>query len=152
MQLRVVASTGTDESNLPDQLSTIERYNEQDAVRTRTLELVREFDDYGRTELLLDGKRWTDANTETIVQGELEIWEFVNRTGMSHPMHLHMEAFQLLDRTDRTGQPIALEDYELGWEDTVTVGPRETARRSRFDTTTRVRTTVARTFAAGGDS
>ncbi len=129
MQFRIKAPTGPDNSNLPDTLSTIDRYDPQDAVRTRTLELTRTFDEFGRRELLLDGKKWTDANTETIVQGELEIWEFVNRTGnTSHPMHLHMEAFQLLDRETSGGQPIPLEDYELGWEDTVTVGPNETTR------------------------
>ncbi|MAE66232.1 MAG: copper oxidase [Phycisphaeraceae bacterium] len=128
MQVRVVDPTGADNSNLPDQLSSILRYEEQDAVRVRTLELVRSFDEYGRMELLLDGKKWTDENTETVVQGELEIWEFVNRTGQSHPMHLHMEAFQLLDRTAPNGADIPLELYELGWEDTVVVGGRETAR------------------------
>lgn len=128
MEFRVVPATGSDHSNLPNDLSLIDRYDENDAVRVRTLELVTAFDEYDRPELLLDGKKWTDANTETIVQGELEIWEFVNRTSMTHPMHLHMEAFQLLDRSDLGGQPIPLDDYELGWEDTVSVGPNETAR------------------------
>ena len=128
MQFRVVPPTGRDTSNLPNELSTIVRYDEQDAVRVRTSELVMHFDQYNRPEMLLDGKKWTDANTETVVQGELEIWEFVNRTSMSHPMHLHMEAFQLLHRSDSAGQPIPLAEHELGWEDTVTVGPNETAR------------------------
>ena len=128
MQLRVVAPTDMDNSNLPAQLSTIVRYQEQEAVRIRTLELVRDYDDYGRVKLLLDGKKWSDGNTETVVQGELEIWELVNRTGMPHPMHLHMEAFQLLDRADALGEDLPLADYDLGWEDTVTVGGLETVR------------------------
>jgi spore coat protein A len=128
MELRVVDSTGADASNLPMQLSSIARYQEQDAVKIRTLELTREVDQYGRPVLLLDGRKWTEENTETIRRGELEIWEFVNQTGMSHPMHVHMEAFQVLDRADRLGADIPLEDYELGWEDTVNVGPRETVR------------------------
>lgn len=128
MQLRVVDSTGPDDSLLPEQLSSITRYQPEDAVRTRTLTLSRTTDQYGRPEFLLDGKKWSDENTETIVQGDLEIWEFVNETGMDHPMHLHMDAFQVLDRKDRNGNEISLEDYELGWEDTVSVGPRETVR------------------------
>lgn len=128
MELRVVAPSGPDNSVLPMQLSEFERYEEEDAVRVRTLELTREFDEYGRMELLLDGKKWTDPTTEIVRQGEMEIWEIVNNTGMAHPMHLHMEAFQLLDRTDRYGDEIPLEDYELGWEDTVNVGPRESMR------------------------
>lgn len=128
MELRVVAPTGPDESELPNILSTFDRYDESDAVRTRTLTLDRVFDKYGRQEFLLDGKYWTDENTETVTLGEMEIWEFVNNTGMSHPMHLHMDAFQLLDRRDRNGELVPLDDYELGFEDTVTVGPRETVR------------------------
>lgn len=128
MQFQVVAPTEPDTSNLPDQLSSIVRYDPQDAVRVRTLELVRSFDEYGRPQFLLDGKKWVEETTEKIVQGDLEIWEFVNQTGMAHPMHLHMDAFQLLDRKDSTGADIPLEDYELGWEDTVTVGPRESVR------------------------
>ena len=128
MQFRIVEPTAPDTSLLPMQLSTFDRYQEADAVRTRTLTLDRVFDQYGRAEFLLDDSKWTDPNTETVVLGELEIWEFVNNTGMSHPMHLHMEAFQLLDRKDNQGNDIVLEDFELGFEDTVTVGPRETVR------------------------
>ena len=126
MEFRIVAPTAPDTSQVPDQLSTIERYRPEDAVRTRTLELDREFDEFGRMELLLDGLRWTDATTEIVRQGDIEIWEFVNRTGMEHPMHVHMEAFQVLNRTDRFGNPVPLEAHELGWEDTVAVGPHET--------------------------
>lgn len=128
MELRVVAPTGADDSNLPDQLSTITRYQEQDAVRVRTLELVRDFDDNGRMIFLLDGKKWTEPTSEKVRLGDMEIWEFVNNTGMTHPMHLHMEAFQVLDRKNSAGEDVALADYELGWEDTVSVGGRETVR------------------------
>lgn len=134
MEFRIAPLTGPDTSNLPLNLSTINRYQEVDAVKVRTLELVRTFDQYNRLELLLDGKKWTEATSEIIVQGEMEIWEFVNQTGQTHPMHLHMEAFQVLDRTDSGGSDVALEDYELGWEDTVSVGGHETVRiMVRFD-------------------
>jgi len=128
MQLRVVPPIGPDTSALPTELSTFDRYQEEDAVRVRTLTLDRVFDEYGRQEFLLDGKKWTDENTETVVRGELEIWEFVNNTNMEHPMHLHMEAFQVLSKEGPSGEAIPLEDYELGFEDTVRVGPRETVR------------------------
>jgi hypothetical protein len=44
MQFNVVAINGSDTSQLPMELSTIERYQEEDAVRVRTLELTKEFD------------------------------------------------------------------------------------------------------------
>jgi len=48
--------------------------------------------------LLLDGKRWDDEISEVVRQGDLEIWEIVNTTGEEHPIHLHLEAFQVLRR------------------------------------------------------
>lgn len=136
MQFRIMDLTKPDTSSLPNALSSIARYTQEeiDNAPVRRLELTREFDEYGRIELLLDGKKWDDENTETIVQGQLEIWEFVNTTGMSHPMHLHMEAFQVLGRTDSAGNDVLLQPWELGWEDTVTVEGRETLRIAvKFD-------------------
>ena len=61
--------------------------------------------------------------------GDLEIWEFVNRTPSTHPIHLHMDHFQVLDRfVRRTGENVPLGEHELGWEDTVMVGPGENVR------------------------
>jgi len=61
--------------------------------------------------------------------GELEIWEFDNRTPSAHPIHLHADHFQVLDRKRRsTGQQIPLRADELGWEDTVIVGAGEIVR------------------------
>jgi len=129
MKFRVIPATGPDTSSLPDTLSTIERYDPQDAVRTRALTLDRTVDEFGRPELLLNRSKWTDPITESVRLGDLEIWEFVNRTPMAHPMHLHMDHFQILDRFDRrTGQFVPLAEHELGWEDTVMVGAGENVR------------------------
>lgn len=129
MQFRVVESTGPDTSSLPTELSSIVRYDESKAVRNRSLSLVQTGDQYGRPELLLNGQKWTDPITEEVQLGELEIWEFVNQTPMAHPMHIHMEHFQVLDRKDlATGNPIPLGPEEMGWEDTVFVGPGESIR------------------------
>ena len=121
MQFRIVPPTGVDASQLPDSLSTIERRREEDVVRTRTLQLVRGLDESGRVRLLLDGKRWSDAISEIMQMGELEIWELSNATGSDHPIHLHLEAFQVLDRRDLSGAEIPLAAHELGWEDTFVV-------------------------------
>lgn len=127
MQFRVVPPTGVDTSNLPEQLSNITRYQPEDAARIRSLQLIRGFDDEGRIQLLLDGKRWTDPISENVPQGELEIWEIANTTAQSHPIHLHLEAFQVLDKTGLFGD-IPLTDDELGWEDTFTINAGETVR------------------------
>ena len=126
MQFRVVPSTGTDTSNLPTNLSTI-------PVTKKPMLLARGRSNWCAVSMtrtpaaVVDGSRWTDSITENVVKGELEVWEIVNTTGQSHPIHLHLEAFQVLDRTGLFGD-IPLEDHELGWEDTFTVDAGETVR------------------------
>jgi spore coat protein A, manganese oxidase len=128
MQFRIVPPTGVDESILPDSLSAIARYRPEDAAVNRSLQLVRAFDEEGGVRLLLDGKRWSDAVSEVVRQGDLEIWAISNTTGEDHPIHLHLEAFQVLSRTSVLGADIPLEDHEWGWEDTFTVRNGEVVR------------------------
>jgi spore coat protein A len=125
MKFKVVAPTGPDTSSLPDMLSTIERYRPEDSVRTRVLTLDQLVDEFGRPELLLNRSKWTDPITETVRLGDMEIWQFVNRTSTAHPIHLHMDHFQILERFIRGTGPTPLAPHELGWEDTVMVGPGE---------------------------
>jgi FtsP/CotA-like multicopper oxidase with cupredoxin domain len=79
-----------------------------------------------------------------------ELWRLINLTGDTHPVHLHLDAFQVLDRhpasvdisaggitahgtkaTVRIGRapddgiPYTLDDNELGLKDTVRVNPNE---------------------------
>lgn len=129
MKFKVVDPTGPDTSSLPTDLSSIVRYNPTDAVRVRSLALMQTGDEYGRPELLLNGQKWADPITEEVRLGDLEIWEFDNQTPMAHPMHIHMEHFQVLQRSvSATGEIIPLGPEELGWEDTVFVGPGEKVR------------------------
>ncbi|MCA1843342.1 MAG: multicopper oxidase domain-containing protein [Actinobacteria bacterium] len=55
--------------------------------------------------------------------GATEIWRFQNRSGMAHPLHVHLNMFQILDRN---GSPPP--EGESGWKDTVAVGPDESVR------------------------
>lgn len=119
MQFRIVPPAGADTSSLPEELVPLERYRPEDAVVTRKLQLTRSFDDEGVLRLTLDGKSWDDPVSEIVRLGDLEIWEIANRTGEPHPIHLHLEAFQLLSRTWNNGTAIPLDESELGWEDTV---------------------------------
>jgi spore coat protein A, manganese oxidase len=74
--------------------------------------------------------------TEKPVLNSTEIWSFINLTDDSHPIHLHMVRFQILDRrpfdlavyqlTKKivfTGPAVELAPGELGWKDTVRVDP-----------------------------
>ena len=61
--------------------------------------------------MLLNRKHWVDPVTEVVKLDTTEIWELVNLTDDTHPIHLHLVRFQILDR-----QPIAVEDFLLGDE------------------------------------
>ena len=109
-------------------------------VRTRVINLVEGLDNLGRLQLLIDNKRFHDAATETPTVGDTEIWTLVNGTPDTHPIHLHLVQFQLLDRQKfdtrkyaatgvlkMPGQP-GPDPGEGGWKDTVRSNPGEVTR------------------------
>ncbi|WP_238015687.1 multicopper oxidase family protein [Dactylosporangium sp. AC04546] len=50
--------------------------------------------------------------------GEVERWRFL--TDFHHPVHLHLDPFQVLSRNGR-----GVSEYDMGWKDTVDVRPAE---------------------------
>ncbi len=82
--------------------------------------------------MLLNGAHWDMPITEKPVLGSVEIWSIVNPTDDSHPIHLHLVRFQVLDRRRFNGElykatreiryggdPEPPEPTESGWKDTV---------------------------------
>jgi spore coat protein A len=142
MQFRVtVPLSDHDASSIPRNLGRIERLTEEAARQTRYLTLVESKDQYGRPLLLLDGKRWSDPVTETIRAGSTEMWCFVNLTNDTHPIHLHLVHFQIVNRQQfnvekylstgdivLTGPPMKPDETERGWKDTVRVHPGQVTR------------------------
>jgi FtsP/CotA-like multicopper oxidase with cupredoxin domain len=66
----------------------------------------------GPTMVLLNGQMWSAPITETPKVGSTEEWCIVNLTMDSHPIHLHLVQFQLLDR-----QNFKAEEYKSKWEE-----------------------------------
>ncbi len=125
------------ESALPAVLRPIERLAESSAVKTRTLSLD-EVDDLVQNpaKMLLNNTAWHMPVTEDPVLDSVEIWNLINPTDDSHPIHLHLVKFQILDRrrfqtfaylSDKqlkfTGQPVPPEPSEAGWKDTARAEP-----------------------------
>ena len=133
---------------LPDQLSTIERHRLVDAVNH---DAPRSFD------LTLQNMVWkingrtfdmdAVADDERVKSGDLEVWEFVNKTnpgemmdpmGMAHPFHIHGTQFQIIDRQVlpelKAGWGTVRDGYvDEGWKDTFLLMPGERVRLlSRF--------------------
>ena len=83
-------------------------------------------------QFLIDGRLF-DMNRvdRTSALGEVEQWEFVNRSSMDHPMHIHGTQFQVVE-TERDG--LRTPAPVLCWKDTVNVPRGSSVRlRVRFD-------------------
>ena len=76
--------------------------------------------------MLLNNSHWGMPITENPVLGSVEIWELMNFTDDSHPIHLHMVRFQILDR--RSFDPVYY--TEVGFSTSV---PRCRRRPAKWD-------------------
>jgi spore coat protein A, manganese oxidase len=142
MQFRVSANKVDDRSSLPPRLRPVPRVPESQAVKTRLLTLD-EYDNLVAEPILmlLNGTYWHKPITEKPVLNTTEIWSFLNPTDDSHPIHLHLVRFQILDRqpyepwTYQTkqqlkflGPPQPPAPNETGWKDTIRADPRMVTR------------------------
>lgn len=138
LQFRVQGSPSRSEpAAIPRTLRPLARLSEWDAVQTRTITL-HEYDDEAARPMimLLNRRHWHEPTTEYPRLNTTEIWEFVNLTEDTHPMHLHLVRFQILDRRpfDKTEYLLNKElrftaeaaspmPNELGWKDIVQCPP-----------------------------
>ena len=142
MQIRVnLPLKGKDERSIPVKLSQISKLKEEDAAVIRNFTLDSTHDLYGRHLMLLDNKRWTDPVMVQPILGTTEIWTMLNLTEETHPIHLHLVKFQVLDRQafdvdqykknktlEFTGVREIPEAQEQGWKDVVNAHPGEVTR------------------------
>ncbi len=133
MQFRVTKPLkGEDTSRKPKYLSTMPNVTSKRIHNIRTLKLTNTQDKYGRPVLTLNNKRWHDPVTEAPKLGTTEIWSIINPMGGTHPIHLHLVSFQILDRRPfdlerynkfgdivYTGPAVPPPPSEKGWKDTV---------------------------------
>jgi spore coat protein A len=132
----VVTSATGHTAALPASLRPQEALDPVDAVVTRDFELAKGADPCAGSMWTINGLGWEDV-TEYPELGTTEIWRFVNRSGVTHPMHMHLVMFQVLDRQAfddiggnvvPIGSPVPPPPHEAGWKDTVQVGPNEIVR------------------------
>ncbi|MBT2598917.1 MULTISPECIES: multicopper oxidase [unclassified Oceanobacillus] len=108
MQFKVTKPLTTkDTSRIPKHLTHIPSLKQNSINTIRNLKLVGSEDQFGRPLLLLNNQLWHDPITEKPQLGDTEIWSIVNVTNFTHPIHLHLVQFQVLDR-----QPFDLEKYK----------------------------------------
>ncbi|MDD1679295.1 MAG: multicopper oxidase domain-containing protein [Methanomicrobiales archaeon] len=60
-------------------------------------------------EVLLNGQKWAGVLRETPAPGTIEEWRFIDTTGDTHPMHVHLVQFQVTGR--QNFNPQYLDDW-----------------------------------------
>ncbi|HEX2057156.1 MAG TPA: multicopper oxidase family protein [Actinomycetota bacterium] len=109
----------TDDSSLPPMFRPIPRLLTGSVQR----ELALEFD-FDRNVWTINGKTFDPDRIDVKPRlGDTEVWTFRNLSSVRHPMHVHLVRFQVLDRNNLPPSP-----GEMGWKDTVRVGPSEVVR------------------------
>jgi spore coat protein A len=117
-----------------------------DVDNIRQLVLYEGEDELGRLQPLLGTLAqpwlWSDPITESITFNDTEVWEIYNVTEDTHPIHLHLVKFQIIDRQlinpekfelgisppPLLGQPKPPAPEEDGWKDTVQALPKTVTR------------------------
>jgi spore coat protein A len=108
-----------DPSSLPMMFRTIPRMLTGDVEREFVLS-----HDFDRGQWVINGKPFDPNRIDVRPRlGDTEIWTFNNQSSSTHPMHVHLVRFQVLDRNMLPPSP-----GEMGWKDTVRVGPSERVR------------------------
>ncbi len=130
MEFRVKGSS-TYDRKVPSELSTLSPIPTS-GVFTRVINISM-----FQRRFRIDGKVWDTNNPlkdygYNINNRTVEVWEFINNTGMYHPMHLHGYQFQVLQRINspQTIRNLAIDGNgrmatDYGWKDTVIVAPFE---------------------------
>jgi FtsP/CotA-like multicopper oxidase with cupredoxin domain len=138
----IVTNVAGHTAPLPGALRPFEHLNESNAVKHREFVLKKGSDPCTGSKWLINDLGWHDI-TEFPILGTTEVWSFINRSGVSHPMHLHLVLMQVLDRQPfiftnnmvvTNGPRVAVAANENGWKDTVACPPNEITRViTRFD-------------------
>jgi spore coat protein A len=153
-------------------------------VKVRQLTLSETFDKLGRLIQMLGttefvspgqlGRHFDDPATEVVPAGSVEVWQIINLTGDTHPMHFHLVNAQVLSRqrfpepalaTKPSRRPLPQRmpnlansaargpsELELGWKETIKMHPREvTTIIMKFDLPTGLPFKVPESPRTGGN-
>lgn len=118
-------------------------------IADRTLTLNEDFDEYGRLIQTMGtfdqnglnnqglptwGRPYLADATEQPNAGAIEVWQIMNLTGDTHPIHFHLVNVQLIQRQafqgspsnwSYSGPPMPPDENEVGWKETVRMNPGE---------------------------
>jgi FtsP/CotA-like multicopper oxidase with cupredoxin domain len=98
MRFTVQNVAPTPPASLPFNLTTIPALTPDSPSRVMTLNEAMNFTTGLPMGVFLNGQPMNGGITETPVMGSTEEWEIVNLTADTHPIHLHLAQFQILNR------------------------------------------------------
>ncbi|MFD6888693.1 multicopper oxidase family protein [Streptomyces sp. NPDC059957] len=114
MRFDIAPGSPVDDTRVPEKLSDVPRLDPSRAVVTRDFHFRGSSDGW-----TINGKEYEPGKALARPKlGQVEIWRFT--TNFHHPVHLHLDHFQVLSRSNR-----AIGAYDHGWKDTVDVRPAE---------------------------
>jgi spore coat protein A len=137
MKFVVSSSTGVP-ATVPPLLEPVIPIPESQASLHRTFIIKREPSSCTGTQFMINSQEWSDIS-EYPRLGDTEVWSFVNRSNQTHPMHIHLVRYQVLDRQNfvvgndgstivPTGPVMPPDANEQGWKDTVRCPPSQITR------------------------
>ncbi len=132
----IVGSETGHTTPLPATLAPYTPIPEAESLRQRELQLVKmpahaNCPDHTEGVWMVNGLMWDDI-TEVPRIGQTEIWAWINNSEITHPMHIHLVQFQVLDRQSYVmigqsvvpfGPKFPPEPWEAGWKDTAQSPP-----------------------------
>ncbi len=68
---------------------------------------------------------YIDPVTETVPEGQTQLWKITHNGVDTHPVHFHLYNVQLVNRVGWDGQIRQPDNNELGWKETVRMNPLE---------------------------
>jgi spore coat protein A len=138
----IVGASAGHTGAIPGTLRPLTSLSESNSVRSRNFILRKMNGPCSGTMWAINDLMFEDI-TEYPILDTIEVWNFVNPSGVMHPMHMHLVMFQVLDRQACTvtgtnittsGPRIPASPTESGWKDTVQCPPGMVTRViARFD-------------------
>lgn len=120
MRFDVSRGGGADDARIPRRLRS--KMVMPPVAGVRTFEL--DFNPNAPSQWQINGRGFDPNRIDASPQlGTSEIWKFVNRSNMVHPMHIHLIHFKVMTVDGRRPHPA-----EAVLRDTVIVGPKQTVR------------------------
>lgn len=119
-----ITQESTEITTLPSSLTTLTKFTQSQAVKTRVFTLAKEAGMAGK--FTINGVSM-DVNVvnETIKLDDIEVWEVVNTMNMTHNFHIHDSHFMLIERN---GSASNVRESEKGYKDTVILEAQESVK------------------------